>query len=544
MKFVQNELNHYFCGNRSETTIKSTTMKKKYIFLLLLSAIFAYTFTQTFDSKLNLNGDNVHYMKLAENLAAGDGYSYNTPEGMMPASHYPPGYSAFLAIFMFLGINNIIFFKILNGILLLFGLIGLFYLMEKQTDNLSLAFAATALALFCTKVLEFASMVMSEMFFFACSVVFFISLYQYAQKDAVCFFKSPWFYLSIIAAVAAYYTRTVGAALILALPVFFLFRKEWIPALSSVAGSVLLILPWSIRNAAHGIESRYLGTVMTVNPWRPESGNISSVGEMLEKMIVNFDETVIKGFKEILFPFLEINYDKGSGFFSIIGGLLIVAIIFYGAWKMEKIKWPLIAYLAGQIGLFMLWHGGNGSRYVVPIAPFLFVGFYVGLYHLILLLWKKEHKLKPHFPYAFLVLIFLMHAPVEAQAEVAKRPHPPAYQNYFTIAKEMQKQFPKNVICCCRKPELFTYYASNIYAVNYKYAIDSNELLQDLIQKKVDYVVLEQLGYGSTVRYLYPAITANPELFPVIWHLPNPDTYLLKFEREKAKEKLQGENLQ
>ncbi|HOG04638.1 MAG TPA: hypothetical protein PK978_00165 [Paludibacter sp.] len=519
-------------------------MKNKYIFLLLLSAVFAYTFTQTFDSKLNLNGDNVHYMQLAKNLAAGNGYSHNTPEGTVPASHYPPGYSAFLAVFIFLGINNLIFFKILNGILLLGGLIGLFYLIEKQTESLSLAFVATALALFSPKILEFASMVMSEIFFFACSVVFFISLYQYAQKDTVRFFKSPWFYLSIIAAVMAYYTRTVGAALIFALPVFFLFRREWIAALSSVAGSVLLIVPWSVRNAAHGIESRYLGTVMTVNPWRPESGNISSVGEMFEKMIVNFDETVIKGFKEILFPFLEINYDKGSGFLQVIGGLIIVAVIFYGAWKMERIKWPLIAYLAAQIGLFMLWHGGNGSRYVVPIAPFLFVGFYVGLYHLILLLWKKEHKLKPHLPYAFLVLIFLMHAPVEAQAEAAKRPHPPPYQNYFTIAREMQKQFPKNVICCCRKPELFSYYAPNIYAVNYKYAIESNELLQDLIQKKVDYVVLEQLGYGSTVRYLYPAITANPELFQIIWHLPNPDTYLLKFEREKAEEKLQGENQQ
>jgi hypothetical protein len=58
---------------------------------------------------------------------------------------------------------------------------------------LSLAFVATALALFSPKILEFASMVMSEMFFFACSVVFFISLYQYAQKDTVRFFKVPGF---------------------------------------------------------------------------------------------------------------------------------------------------------------------------------------------------------------------------------------------------------------------------------------------------------------------------------------------------------------
>ncbi len=49
---------------------------------------------------------------------------------------------------------------------------------------------------------------------------------------------------------------------------------------------------------------------------------------------------------------------------------------------------------------------------------------------------------------------------------------------------------------------------------------------------------LEQLGYGSTARYLYPAIVAHQELFPVVGQIPNPDTYLLKFEREKAKEKL------
>lgn len=73
--------------------------------------------------------------------------------------------------------------------------------------------------------------------------------------------------------------------------------------------------------------------------------------------------------------------------------------------------------------------------------------------------------------------------------------------------------------------------------MNYLYSTEPEEVIRDLIDKQIKYVVLEQLGYASTVRYLYPAIVANPELFDLVWQLPDPDTYLLKFNREKAMEK-------
>ena len=140
-------------------------------------------------------------------------------------------------------------------------------------------------------------------------------------------------------------------------------------------------------------------------------------------------------------------------------------------------------------------------------------------------------------PYAFLLMILPMLAPLQAQAQAAKMPYPPAYANYFAIAKAMQEQAPEGTVCCCRKPELFSYYAPGMVATRYKYTLDADELIQGLLDQGVEFVVLEQLGYSSTYRYLYPAIQRNPQLFPVVWHLKNPDTYLLKFEREKAKEK-------
>ena len=59
-------------------------------------------------------------------------------------------------------------------------------------------------------------------------------------------------------------------------------------------------------------------------------------------------------------------------------------------------------------------------------------------------------------------------------------------------------------------------------------------VVANLVAQRVDFVVLEQLGYSSTYLYLYPAVQAYPKLFPVAMHLKNPDTYLLRFEREEA----------
>lgn len=185
----------------------------------------------------------------------------------------------------------------------------------------------------------------------------------------------------------------------------------------------------------------------------------------------------------------------------------------------------------------MLWHGGNESRYVIPIAPFIIVCFYTGLYFLIISRIRSTSKTATYLAYLFLIMIFPLWPTVKAVSVRAKQPYPSAFANYFTIAAEMQKQLPNSTVCC-RKPEFFTYFAPDLYALNYKYSTVTEEVIKDLIDKNVDYVVLEQLGYGSTVRYLYPAILANEELFELMWRLPNPDTYLFRFNREEAIKKL------
>ena len=75
---------------------------------------------------------------------------------------------------------------------------------------------------------------------------------------------------------------------------------------------------------------------------------------------------------------------------------------------------------------------------------------------------------------------------------------------------------------------------SKTWVCNYKWTTDESELISDLVKRNVDYVILDQLGYSSTYRYLLPAIQNHQQLFTPVMHLTNPDTYLLKFDREAA----------
>ena len=106
-------------------------------------------------------------------------------------------------------------------------------------------------------------------------------------------------------------------------------------------------------------------------------------------------------------------------------------------------------------------------------------------------------------------------------------------ENYLTIAKTLKRQ-GDDYLVVCRKPTLFSYY-SDCRTTNYRYTLNDKELIQQLIDINADYVVLEQLGYSSTPKYLLPAIQKNQNLFKLEMHLKEPDTYLLRFNKEKAR---------
>jgi len=508
-------------------------MKIKYnTILLLLLIIFIVTYYNVFNVKWDLNGDNANYYLSAKSMLQGQGYVLSYSPSLPPTNHFPPGYSAILAFCMMVLGDNIVPLKIVNGLFFLLSVIILFLLIKNITKNIVLTFVVSVLLLLNSHIYHFATILMSEMPYLFFSALAFYLVYKLDQEKT--FWKSGYFYGLLLSIAATYYIRSIGISLLAAMLLHFVLGKRWQLTAATFGGFVLLYLPWTIRNSIHGFKSRYFGTMMTVNPWRPEEGSIASLGEFASKMLKNIDDTVIKGFSDVLFPFVKMDYTNPSGFWGIIVGLAVLFIVLYGAWRFGKWKFLFGSYILANIGIFMLWHGGNESRYVIPLTPFIAFCFYYGMLGILKKYINNEQMINK-VPYVFLLICLFMFNPLNELRQISKMPYHPAYKNYFRIAETIKMQTTKNTIVCCRKPALF-YVFGERFAVRYAYSLDDKVLIRGLIKNNVDYIILEQLGYSSTYRYLLPAIQKNTELFTSKIHLKNPDTYLLKFDKKRAKD--------
>ncbi len=77
------------------------------------------------------------------------------------------------------------------------------------------------------------------------------------------------------------------------------------------------------------------------------------------------------------------------------------------------------------------------------------------------------------------------------------------------------------------------YFFSGKYVTGFKSTKNSEQLIENLKKKGTDYVVLDQLGYSDTRRYLYPAIKAYPNKFPIVKQTGEPKTYLMEFRPDR-----------
>ena len=71
---------------------------------------------------------------------------------------------------------------------------------------------------------------------------------------------------------------------------------------------------------------------------------------------------------------------------------------------------------------------------------------------------------------------------------------------------------------------------SNRRTTVYRFGDDSAAVLRGLEEDAVDLVVLDQLGFGTTQRYLLPVPQDYPERFELLHTTAEPKHWVLRFE--------------
>jgi len=525
-----------------KATIEETRQKQRelavkiftVVYLLILFFSYVKTYQYIFDEKLDLGGDNANYFILGKALAEGHGYKsismYNAP----PHNHFPPGYPAIIAFVMKFFSDEITTIKTANGIMFFFTLIILFFVFRKLTQNIHLSFVLCIITLLNSIMLKHSTIMMSEipyMLFTSLNILLFINL-----DFTIHPLKNRYFYPFLLTLSFVYYIRSLGIALLGGILLYLLIKKNWKYLIATISGFALLALPWFIRGKIIGGGS-YMSQLFMKNPYRPEMGNMEMF-DWFTRFGKNLMRYITREIPSGTFPFIHVDYDADITVMQWIIGIIILLIAAYGLYKLPKQRILILWYLLGTFGIVLLWPDvWFGPRYIIPVIPFILLLTVYGIYGGVLMVAERKYKLNNRLisniliPWLFLFSIPLFLPGVKELHAFAEGVYSNTYRNFFEIAKWSRYNTPADAIFCCRKPALFYAYAQRPMTL-YKYTTDKEELIDDLKEKNVRFVVLEQLGYASTGRYLVPAIQRYPLKFNIIQHLQDPDTYLLEFNYE------------
>lgn len=490
------------------------------MFLGLLSVIFILVYPYITDSKLFLGGDNADYYILATAMSKGLGYSnYHLP-GMPPANHFPPGYPFLLSLLMRFGITAVSAMKMFNGILLLSSSFLMFFISKRLTKNTILALIVSLLVILNSNLLEYSTIMMSEIsfvFFSLLSVFFFLKLI-----DKNFSIRSPYLYLTVICIVFDIYIRTQGIALLFAFIAYLLIIKQFRTAIIFAGISIICLAPWQIRSSNLG-GSSYMKQLMRVEPYNSNSKQMEFT-DWLNRIQENSSRYISKEIPNALFPKMKVKYKnpktgkiipaKASYWFA---GFLIIALTLLGIWRIEKFRWLLLILYASTFGIYMLWpQVWFGIRFILPMVPLTYLFSIVGVFFILELLTNNKLNLENNKVAAVFGLLLLIQVkPIQDLHKKSNIPHPKNWSNFLLLGEWCNENLEQDAVIANRKPGLI-YATSQRKTAGFLYTNDRELMINDMKKNKVTHVILEQLGFSQTGKFLYPLIQKEPDKYTVI----------------------------
>jgi hypothetical protein len=472
------------------------------------------------DPKLHVNGDNVEYMRLAESIRRGG--------PLWPPGRFPPGLPWLLvpvqALWgLALGPQKLL----ILGFYLAGAWVALRMAQETWGPWRGAALGAAAMTL--VPVLEYAHYILSEIPFLTLSL---LSLWL-AERIRRQTEPSPrTVAAAMLAAVAAFYVRSVGFLLVLLLVLVLLRHPRRRRLLPAGAAGLALLLPWVLRTLGGQGGSAYLRQFFLVNPYYPEFGHVGPA-DLLQRVAANAKEYFLLEIPHLVWP---VRFRSTYTEPYLLGQRLPLPVVVV---SLALVGWGLLRGLRGArlwswytlavLGVCLLWPPiWASSRFLVPVAPFLLWLFLDGAFALgRRVLGGKGRRAWEGGLVGVLLLLALVHA---GRLVRQARAYPPAWQNYFEAAAWVRENTPPDVLVVDRKPTLFGFVSQRRCEAFPR--VSEERLLEDFRRRGVDLVVLSRIPYRDIGRYLLPAVANHPENFQEIYRDRQPvegEVYVFRF---------------
>ena len=554
------------------------------VYLAVISLAFIVNYNQTFDEKISLNGDNIHYYSLGKTLSEGKGFTNVMGLKESPHTHFPPGYPCFIALLMKCGINSIHGIKVANGVLLYISLILLYFILAQFAKNRLVAFATVFFTVLHRQILSFACIMMSEMLFLLLSCIVLLIILNFPPDKLFVDKKKRRRDILVLCALAVclsyiYFVRVMGLTIILAVIAYYgvftiqklilwlkkrndeqevikqnkhLFLKYALVLLLTVVSLLIPKTAWDIRNkminqTTDAYTSAYLAKkggekMETMADWQERIKNNGSnyVGKYIPSSVLLYEIDVDQ-------------YPSESGKFPStmewIFGILFLILLLYGVAKSQN---GLILFFYVGFTLFVLlgWQEQYGGyRYMLPIIPFLIFLFFNGIANIVTFACKFIKKPKPlilQIVVIFICAFFMYPNYIEAQNELRltakvkrwEQMRDPRMTNYLSACKFCKDYLPDTIRVITRKPEVFYMYSGYKKSTNFPWYAEPDSIMSLLKKQRATHVIIDDWFRHAYVT-LFPAVLANLEKFKVLTEIGKVDnatgqnpTYVLEFNSE------------
>lgn len=354
-------------------------MSRKVIAMGLVAALMI-AYLALIHSPLRFAGDSPVYLCDATDLATGRGFRDD---------HLPPGYPHALAAMELMGLGSNAGIVALNLVCMGAGLLCIAVVLRREMD---LSTRETGvICLLCSLSwmwVELATYPLTEMLYFALSSMVLALLSCARNRTAVQF--AACFAAAALLAMAAFYVRTIGAALFVALALGVLqiralrhlMGRRWTLVLFLIGVLLATCFAYTKRER---IASRwyagalgYLSTARSLNTtqdivwWR-----IGEIGELAQNASSNaFVPTSATLPMDSISPSVLVTLQLQATRF--VFGAAAVALILAGFWTRRRRLSPVDAYLAAYFGILAIWPYDD-PRFFAPILPLLFALAWLGL---------------------------------------------------------------------------------------------------------------------------------------------------------------------
>lgn len=511
----------------------------RWIFAALIAISFAINYAGIFDKKMDMNGDNYYYFLLAQSLADGKGYVSEIGPEPVPHTHYPPGYPAFMSVFMHIFPGNIVAMKVLNGLLFLFSLLLLFQIIARTTGRhgIYIGLVACLLCTVHTDLLRWSTIIMSEMLYICISLLI-VALFLQLDFEALARKRRGQILLVVLLCLLVFYTyfvRTMGISVILALMAALVIeairQKRWAPVIVCAAVALSLLAAhesWSIRNRR--VSPNYHSDYLTTFQSREAGGKMSTVKDWTSRIGTNIEHFATCYIpRSIMHPVMDDpqNVDKPH-FKEWLTGIVVIGLIIAGLAAMKGVGWLLVIYVFVTFGVLMLYpvHYG-GTRYFIPVLPLMISGVISGVYFVLGLVFRlfKRRSASGWLQPALLGVLLVLLGRVYIQDQVINRRW--ASDDYLTYlprlsmidelvkASEFFKDAPQNVITCVIKPEIFYVHSGGHHAVALPRSGTPEEVIRYFIDNNVHFVIFDHL-FNTANRIAVPAYLKYKGLFEIV----------------------------